>query len=101
MSDDLSPMPLWMRIGLPALGVALMFAVWQVLATWVNTPGLLPSPMQTLLTLTTWATGGGFGPHVTATVTGADVPTFPAASYALLVSVCEAFAAVVVSHEAV
>ncbi len=71
MNDALSPLPVWMRIGLPALGVALMLAVWQALAALVNTPSLLPSPLHTLLTLTTWATGGGFAPHVTATVAGA------------------------------
>jgi len=71
MDDVLSPLPRWMQVVLPAAGVALILLVWQALAAWVNTPGLLPSPTQTLLTLVTWATSGGFAPHLTATVVGA------------------------------
>lgn len=71
MDDAQTPVPGWMRVGLPAAGVLLILAVWQVLAAVVNTPGLLPSPLQTLITLKTWATGGGFAPHLTATVAGA------------------------------
>lgn len=71
MNDAMSPLSVWLRVGLPALGVVLMLAAWQVIAAAVDTPGLLPSPFQTLLTLTTWATSGGFAPHVTATVIGA------------------------------
>ena len=71
MDDATSPTPRWMQIVLPAIGVALILAVWQALAVRVNTPGLLPSPMQTLLTLATWTTSGGFGQHLSATMLGA------------------------------
>jgi NitT/TauT family transport system permease protein len=71
MDDVTSPVPRWMQVVLPTVGVGLILAVWQVLAAVVNTPGLLPSPLQTLLTLATWATSGGFGPHLTATMAGA------------------------------
>lgn len=71
MDDLTAPLPRWMQIVLPAAGVALILLAWQALAVLVNTPGLLPSPMQTLRTLATWATSGGFAPHLTATVAGA------------------------------
>lgn len=71
MDDVTSPAPRWMQIVLPVVGVLLILAVWQVLAVRINTPGLLPSPMHTLRTLATWATSGGFAPHLTATVVGA------------------------------
>ena len=71
MDDVTAPAPRWMQIVLPAVGVLLLLAVWQALAAMVNTPGLLPSPMHTLRTLATWATSGGFAPHLTATVVGA------------------------------
>jgi NitT/TauT family transport system permease protein len=71
MDDPSMPLPAWMRAGLPAAGVLLMLLAWQGLAALIDTPGLLPSPMHTLSTLVTWATGEGFLPHVTATIAGA------------------------------
>lgn len=71
MDESATAIPGWMRVALPAIGVLLILAAWQGLAATVNTPGLLPTPGQTLHTLWHWATGGGFVVHLSATVAGA------------------------------
>jgi NitT/TauT family transport system permease protein len=71
MDESSTAVPGWMRVALPAAGVLLILAAWQALAVVVATPGLLPTPLQTLNTLWAWATGAGFLPHLSATVVGA------------------------------
>jgi NitT/TauT family transport system permease protein len=87
MDEQGVPLPGWMRAALPAVGVLLILVAWHGLAVMVNTPGLLPTPAQTLVTLGAWATGGGFLPHLSATVVGALGGLVVGASLGLLAGV--------------
>lgn len=71
MHDDSSAVPGWMRVALPTTGLLLFLVAWQALAQAVNKPSLLPTPLHTFATLWSWITGGGFVPHLAATVEGA------------------------------
>lgn len=71
MDNTHTDVPLWMRVVLPAAGIALLLAVWQVLAQFVVADvALLPSPWQVAATLIAWVSGGGFTPHLLATLQG-------------------------------
>jgi len=63
--------PGWMRVVLPTIGLALLFAAWQGLAEFVVSDSrLLPTPMQVGSNLYAWISSGGFMPHLVATVYG-------------------------------
>ena len=71
MDSSQTDVPLWMRVVLPILGIALLLGGWQALAQWVVADvALLPSPVQVAATLTAWVTGDGFLPHFLATMQG-------------------------------
>jgi len=71
MDNSSTDVPVWMRVVLPALGIALLLGGWQVIAQWVVADvALLPSPVQVAATLAAWVSGGGFTPHVLATLQG-------------------------------
>jgi len=64
-------LPRWADWALPAAGVALLLAAWHALAAWVVADAtLLPAPMQMFANLWNWVAGGGFLPHLLATLTG-------------------------------
>lgn len=63
--------PVWMRVVLPVAGIVLLLGVWQALAQFVVADVvLLPSPVQVASTLVAWVSGGGFTPHLLATLQG-------------------------------
>ncbi len=71
MDNSKADVPLWMRIVLPVLGIALLLGLWQALAQWVVADvALLPSTLQVASTLVAWVSGGGFMPHFLATLQG-------------------------------
>jgi len=64
-------LPRWATVALPAIGLALLLAVWHAVAAFVVAdPTLLPTPMQMFLALWSWIAGGGFWPHMLATLYG-------------------------------
>lgn len=64
-------LPPWARVVLPLAGLALLVALWQLLAVAVVAdPTLLPTPVQMAANLWSWVAGGGFLPHLLATLAG-------------------------------
>lgn len=63
--------PLWARLLLPVLGLALLIVLWHLVARWwVADAALLPTPGHVASTLFHWVQGGGFSGHLQATVYG-------------------------------
>jgi len=64
-------LPRWATAALPVAGIALLLAAWHATAAYlVADPTLLPTPWQMFAALWAWIAGGGFLPHMMATLYG-------------------------------
>ncbi|GAA5236728.1 ABC transporter permease [Verticiella sediminum] len=71
MDDTRYAVPGWMRVVLPIAGILLFLGLWQALAQLVVADAaLLPTPAQIARNLRAWMDGGGFTPHLLATLYG-------------------------------